>query len=194
MTGNEITVPKKLVYRVMVGSAAVLAILLLLWKLNNDRSQIVANNQSRMAGLKVGQPAPDFTLDMLDGGQVILSGLKGKAVLINFWASWCVPCREETPDLVQAYHVHQAEGLVILGVNMTSIDTISDAKAFAVEFQIPYPVLLDKDGKVAALYRVSGIPTSYFINRQGTITHVQIGKLTPEQIEQFVKEILPASQ
>ena len=76
---------------------------------------------------------------------------------------------------------------------MTSIDTVSDAKSFVAEFQMPYPVPLDRDGKVTALYRVSGIPTSFFINRQGAITYVQIGKLTAEQIEQFLLGILPNS-
>ena len=193
MSHDDITVPKKLVYRIIIGLIVLVAILLLGWKLYYDHSQNTTNLQESAGGLKVGQPAPDFTLDTLDEGQVTLSGFKGKAVLINFWASWCAPCREETPDLVKAYNAHHAEGLVILGVNMTSIDTVSDAKSFVAEFQIPYPVPLDRDGKVAALYRVSGIPTSFFINRQGTITHVQIGKLTAEQIEQFLLGILPNS-
>ena len=191
MSHDDITVPKKLVYRIIIGLIVLVAILLLGWKLYYDHSQNTTNLQESAGGLKVGQPAPDFTLDTLDEGQVTLSGFKGKAVLINFWASWCAPCREETPDLVKAYNAHHAEGLVILGVNMTSIDTVSDAKSFVAEFQIPYPVPLDRDGKVAALYRVSGIPTSFFINRQGMMTHVQIGKLTAEQIEQFLLEILP---
>lgn len=193
MNRDEITVPKKIIYRIAITFVLLLAILLLAWKNNLDHPQTATNVQPIAGGLKVGQPAPDFTLDTLDGNQVMLSGLKGKAILINFWASWCVPCREETPELVNAYNTHHAEGLVILGINMTSIDIVSDAKSFVAEFQIPYPVPLDRDGKVAGLYRVSGIPTSFFINRQGTITHIQIGKLTAEQIEQLLLGILPNS-
>ncbi len=141
----------------------------------------------------MGRQAPEFTLETLDGNTVTLTALRDHPVLINFWASWCIPCREETPDLVRAYQAHQAEGLVLLGVNLTLQDSMSDVRAFVTEFQMTYPVLLDKDGKVATLYRVQGIPTSIFINRQGVITHVQIGKLSAEQIEQFLAQILPDS-
>lgn len=189
MKHGEITIPKKVVYRIAI-VLILFAVSLLAWRLYYDRPQNTTNAQQGTGGLKVGQPAPDFTLDTLDGNQIRLSGLKGKPVLMNFWASWCVPCREETPDLVKAYNTHHAEGLIVLGVNMTNIDTISDAKSFVAEFQMPYQVLLDNDGKVAGLYHVNGIPTSFFINRQGTITHIQIGKLTAEQIEQYLAEIL----
>ena len=138
----------------------------------------------------VGEQAPDFTLPTPDGTQVSLSQYGGQPVLINFWASWCIPCRDETPDLIRAYKTYQAVDLVVLGVNLTNQDALPDIKAFVAEFQMTYPVLLDKDGEVANLYQVLGIPTSVFINRHGVITHVQIGKSTAEQIEKYLAEIL----
>ena len=194
MSRDEITVSKKLVYRILIGFVVLIAILLFGWKFIYDRSQNTANGHESATDSNAGQPAPDFTLDTLDGGQTTLSDLKGKAVLINFWASWCIPCREETPDLVKAYKAHQADGLVILGVNLTAEDSMPAIKTFVAEFQMPYPVLLDQDSKAANLYRVQGIPTSVFINRQGVITHIQIGKLTAEQIDKYLAEILPDSK
>ena len=142
-------------------------------------------------GLVVGRSAPDFTLNTLDGNRVSLSDLAGQPVVINFWASWCIPCREEMPKLVQAYETHKSEGFMILGVNLTSIDSLPDVQGFVNEFDVTFPVLLDTDGVVAwKSYHIPGIPTSIFVNRDGTIERVQIGKMSGEQIDQYVAVIL----
>jgi len=139
----------------------------------------------------VGKQAPDFTLPMLDGAEVSLSQFRGQPVLINFWATWCLPCREEMPELVRSYETHKAEGLMILGVNLTYSDSLPDVQAFVNEFDITFPVLLDKDGAVAErLYRIPGVPTSIFINRDGTVERIQVGILTSRQIDQYIAEIL----
>ncbi len=139
----------------------------------------------------VGKQAPDFTLPTLDGTEVSLSQFHGQPVLINFWATWCLPCREEMPELVRSYEAHKSEGLMILGLNLAYSDTLPDVKAFAREFHITFPVLLDKEGKVAErLYPLPGVPTSIFINRDGTIERVQVGLMSGEQIDKFVAEIL----
>jgi peroxiredoxin len=138
-----------------------------------------------------GAPAPDFTLKTLGGDKVTLSHYRGQPVLINFWASWCVPCRVETPELVRAYEAHQAHGLVILGVNLTSQDSLSAVKAFVQEFKMTYPVPLDETGDVSdGLYRLRGIPLSVFVNRAGLITRLNLGAMTRTQIDEFVGEIL----
>jgi cytochrome c biogenesis protein CcmG, thiol:disulfide interchange protein DsbE len=139
----------------------------------------------------VGKQAIDFTLLALDGTEASLSQFRGQPVLINFWASWCLPCREEMPELVRSYEIHKAEGLMVLGVNLTYSDSVPDVQAFADEFNITFPVLLDKDGMVAErLYQIPGVPTSFFINRDGTIERIQVGVMNGKQIRQYVAEIL----
>ena len=137
-----------------------------------------------------GAPAPDFSLKSLDGQQVSLSQFKGHPVLINFWASWCPPCRLEMPDLVKAYTAHKAEGFVLLGLNATSLDSLPDVKAFVKEFGMTFPVLLDEDGSVAALYRLRGLPLSVFVDRQGIISRLNIGAMSADQIEKYIGDIL----
>jgi peroxiredoxin len=137
-----------------------------------------------------GAPAPDFSLKTLDGQQATLSQLKGHPVLINFWASWCPPCRLEMPDLVKAYAAHKAEGFVLLGLNATALDSLPDVTAFVKEFGMTFPVLLDPDGSVEALYRLRGLPLSVFVDRQGIISRLNIGAMSADQIEQYIGEIL----
>jgi peroxiredoxin len=139
----------------------------------------------------VGQRAPDFTLKTLDGGMVTLSDLQGKPVLLNFWASWCPPCRAEMPDLVRVYEVRKADNLVVLAINLTYQDTIPDAQAFVKEFKMPFPVLLDATGSVARdQYGLRGLPMSFFVDRHGVIVRRQIGAMTGPQINVFVQEML----
>jgi cytochrome c biogenesis protein CcmG/thiol:disulfide interchange protein DsbE len=138
-----------------------------------------------------GQPAPDFILKTLDDGTVALSKLQGHPVLINFWASWCTPCRAEMPEIVRTYETHKADGLVVLAINMTFQDSLPEAQAFAREFHMPFPVLLDDTGAVARdAYRVPVLPMSFFVDRKGVIVHRQIGAMNGKQIDTLVGEIL----
>lgn len=138
-----------------------------------------------------GAPAPDFTLKTLDGSELSLSQFRGQPVLINFWASWCPPCRLEMPELVRAFEAHQSEGFIILAVDLTFQDSITDVRAFVDEFNMTFPVVLDETGEVTnSVYRLRGLPTSVFIGRDGKIKRVHIGAMTREQIEAFIAEII----
>lgn len=119
--------------------------------------------------------APDFMLEMLDGGTITLSELRGKIVVINFWTTWCPPCRAETPALETSYETYKESDVVILGLNLTDQDSLKDVEAFVQEFGLTYPILLDRDGSVGLIYQLNGLPTTLFINREGIIRTVVVG-------------------
>jgi peroxiredoxin len=122
-----------------------------------------------------GFPAPDFTLDTLEGSQMTLSDLRGKVVIVNLWTSWCPPCRAEMPAIEQIYQENKAQGLEVLAVNSTYQDSELAAASFAQEFGLTFPVLLDRDGSVSKRYQLLALPTTYFIDRQGIIRAVVPG-------------------
>jgi peroxiredoxin len=140
---------------------------------------------------EVGKLAPDFSLKTVEGKEISLSDLKGKAVLINLWASWCPPCRYEMPGIQAAYEKYKSRGLVVLGINFTVQDNLQDVKAFIQELNLTFPILLDETGDVSAgLYGMRGLPTSYFIDPEGVIQRIQVGAMLPEKLDEFLTEIL----
>lgn len=144
------------------------------------------------AQLKIGEPAPDFTLLDLDGKQVSLSDYRGKVVLLNFWATWCTPCRAEMPDLQRTYDNLKDQGFVVLGVNIGERQVT--AKGFARSLGITFPIVLDQD-KVVTLekYKVGPIPSSYFIDREGIIRHQFLGSMNESFITSEVQKLLSNS-
>jgi len=124
---------------------------------------------------EVGYLAPDFALPDLDGKTVRLSDLRGnKAVFLNFWATWCVPCRLEMPTMEKAYQHYQNSGLEILAVSLDA-GPKSVVKNFMQELKLTYPALLDPDMEVLRLYRMFGIPASFLIDKEGIIRHREVG-------------------
>jgi peroxiredoxin len=131
----------------------------------------------RPAGLDVkaeeGALAPDFLLGRLDDGELRLSDLRGRAVVLNFWATWCAPCRTEIPQFVEAYGRFRDQGLVIVGVNMQEGKGI--VRPYAEDFGMDFPIAIDVDGEVGDAYRILGLPTTYFIDRDGVVRSVFTG-------------------
>ena len=124
-------------------------------------------------GTDEGKLAPNFLLETLDGKEMRLSDLRGQPVVINFWATWCQPCRKEVPELVAAYNSYRERGLVILGVNLQEGKGI--VRPFAEDFGMNFPILIDRDGEVGDEYRVLGLPTTYFVDRDGVVRSVFTG-------------------
>jgi len=118
-------------------------------------------------------PAPDFTLQDTEGRQHRLSDYRGKTVIINFWTTWCPPCREEIPSMNRAYHSLAGDDVVILAINMgEDEDTIF---IFTADYPADFPLLLDRSGEVIAQWPVKGLPTTYVIAPDGTIAYRAIG-------------------
>jgi peroxiredoxin len=142
-------------------------------------------------GVGIGMPAPDFSLPVLDKPETIrLSQFKGKPLLLYFWASWCLPCRLESPYFEKTYRAKKESGFTILAVNTTSQDSLQDVRAFVKEFDLTFPILLDQTDSVSQFYQVRGLPTSFFIKPNGLIQRIFIGGMSDEQIEEFTAEIL----
>ena len=138
-----------------------------------DRSG--ASTNGLIPAPQTGFLAPDFTLQTTDGKAVTLSDLRGRAVLVNIWASWCVPCRAEMPAMQRVYDEYKDRGLIVLAVNSTVQDQAASARAFAAEFGLTFPILLDMEGIATRLYEVRALPSSFFIGRDGVIIEVVIG-------------------
>ncbi len=150
----------------------------------------------------IGKAAPQFSLEDLSGRKVSLADYKGKAVLINFWATWCGPCKVETPWLVDLRNQYAGKGFEILGVSTDDIDR-SDAKAFGAEkkeisdfvqrMHMPYPVLIDGDSVSKPYGGLDAMPTSFFVDRGGKIVAATLGISSKDDIEANIQKALKSS-
>jgi cytochrome c biogenesis protein CcmG/thiol:disulfide interchange protein DsbE len=139
----------------------------------------------------LGHPAPDFTVTLWNGSngqKVHLAELKGKPVVLNFWASWCDPCRDETPLLEQAYQKYASRGVVVVGLAYN--DTLDHGKPFVEQYGVTYPVGPDPDGATAVAYGVAGVPETVFIGRDGNIAGRVPGGVSSDTLESHLQAIL----
>lgn len=133
---------------------------------------------------EVGALAPDFTLENLDGELVSLSDFRGQNVLVNFWATWCGPCREEMPAIQARYN---RGDFAVLAVDFG--ESAERVSGFLAEINVDLPVLLDLEGAVQELYRVRGYPTTFFIDRSGVIRFFHIGQMSAADIDSFLRQL-----
>jgi cytochrome c biogenesis protein CcmG/thiol:disulfide interchange protein DsbE len=141
----------------IVALAAVAGMLgLLVWRLTHQTK-----------APKIGAPAPAFSAKRMDGGSVSLASLRGKPVVLNFWASWCPPCKGEAAKLQQAWQQYRKQGVVFVGVDYH--DVTSDARTFLEHHGVTYPTVLDGSGMIGDRYGLTGVPETYFVNRQGRL-------------------------
>ena len=138
----------------------------------------------------IGQAAPDFTTQTLEGGRVRLSQYRGKPVLLNFWATWCAPCQDEMPLIQRASDLYKAQGLVVLAVNYQQTST-SSMQAFLRKVDARFPAVFDPAGRIAGAYGVNvGLPVSVFIDRSGTVSFIQLGQMSDAVLQQHLHTIL----
>jgi peroxiredoxin len=140
---------------------------------------------------EVNRPAPAFALPALDGSTVTLSDYRGKVVLLNFWNTWCEPCKEETPALQAVYSRLREQGLVVIGVNLANQEQngVEAIKSFAERYEVSYPIALDQAGEVSRAFRIYPLPTSYFIDQQGNIRYVIVRTTTSNEVEQLFRQL-----
>ncbi len=162
-----------------IGAIVAIGLIGLVWVLT-DRTELPSVGE-------VSRPTPDIVLATLDGGEINVSQQQGKVVLVNFWGTWCDPCIRETPALQAAYARYRDEGLLIVGVNVTSSElkqgkTLEDVQAFVDKFGVEYPIALDLEGEASQAFRVLPLPTSFFIDAQGLIRFVRVGEINADEI------------
>jgi peroxiredoxin len=146
-----------------------------------------ANLDNPTVGLEAGNLAPDFTLETLDGKTVRLSDYRGKTILLNFWATWCPPCRSEMPDMQKFY---EDEDVEILAVNLPQQEaSMEDVKSFVEEYGLTFPVLLDQNLQVATDYGIQVIPSSFMIDKNGIIQYTALGALNYETMVSELKKL-----
>jgi thiol-disulfide isomerase/thioredoxin len=152
-----------------------------------------ASVAGRSVGLQEGNIAPDFEFSDFDGKRMKLSDLRGRPVLVNFWASWCIPCRAEMPDIEAALQTYAPQKFAAVGVN--NGEKYKVAQQFLDKVGARFTAFAyDSDAAVARRYAVQGMPTSYFIDGQGVITLVVLGPLTPPVMENGVKGAIAGAQ
>jgi cytochrome c biogenesis protein CcmG, thiol:disulfide interchange protein DsbE len=170
---------------VVVGVLGVFVVILALALFRTNQSQPTSG------------PARDFTLNLFQGYEgntgsdpVKLSDLKGKVVVLNFWASWCIPCAQEAPDLQATYAKYQDKGVVFLGVDWTDIE--GDALNYLKRFNITYANGPDLQTKIGPLYRITGVPETYIIDQAGNVQFTKISPVTTAELSGVIDRLLQA--
>jgi peroxiredoxin len=156
-------------YRVL---PVLIGVLGLLWTWSS-RPQTGATEPPSQVATRIGALAPDVTLKALDGSTYSLSSLRGKSVVLNFWASWCPPCRAEMAALNNVYTDYRGRDVIVLGVNQ--MESANTAQGFITEQQLSFQFSLDTDGTISQQYHVAALPTTYYIDKQGIIRDIVYG-------------------
>jgi peroxiredoxin len=164
------------------------------WKFAKATTLLLAISAAEVGAQAVtpGKKAPDIKLPTLAGGRFDLSKLRGNAVVVSFWGTWCPPCRKEFPELVRVQAEHAQSGLRVVAVNgRDQEESIDDVERFVSAFAVTFPVALDKRGSVRRAYRIVGQPTTVFIDSSGVVRKVHVGLIERDELDKGIALILP---
>jgi len=176
-----------IIKKILCGATGIFSVLMVSWMLAGNA--LAQQSIQPMPGLPA---AKDFRLKNLDGEFVSLSDFKGRVVMINFWATWCPPCRKEMPSMQRAWEVYQKNNVMMLAVHIGG--DVDEIWSFVSEFNLDFPVLIDADSKVSNAWPILGIPTSFIIDKQGRIAYRAIGGRewdSPELLDQVLSLTKP---
>ena len=185
--GNEAAPPSGRVWPRLAGLAlaAVLVVALVAVLAYGMANRTAPTGQS--GATRVGKPAPTFAMDLYGGGELSYGPDLGEPVVLNFWASWCPPCREESPLLERTWKQYRDRGVLFVGVDTQ--DTEQDALAYIDEFGLTFPNGLDVDGEITVAYGVVGLPVTFFIGSDGVVKRRWVGALTESQLLPWVEDL-----
>jgi cytochrome c biogenesis protein CcmG/thiol:disulfide interchange protein DsbE len=162
-----------------------------LWWIAASAYRVGTSISGRVPAPQKGFMAPDFSLATPSGENYTLSKFKGKAVLVNIWATWCPPCRAEMPTIQKLYQEYRGQGLVVLAVNSTIQDYPLDIVPFVTQYGLTFPILLDEQGELGPKYNLASLPSSFFVDRTGAIAEVVIGgPMSEALLRTNIEEIL----
>lgn len=173
----------------LVGLLAILgfAVIVVVWAASQPSPGRSPHDQEAQEGVEIGPEvgarAPNFETVDGEGTPLTLSEYRGSAVLVNFWASWCVACKVEMPAIQSTLHEHRREGFEVIAVNER--ETAETARRFLDDLGVDFRLALDPDGRIGSAYGVFGLPASFFVDREGVIRHVWLGEMSPEMVEEF---------
>jgi cytochrome c biogenesis protein CcmG/thiol:disulfide interchange protein DsbE len=171
-------------YGLFVAAAVVVVALIALmsWALSNRTAVTGLSGVTR-----VTKPAPDFILDLMDGGQLLMSELVGRPVVINFWASWCTPCRAEAAGFERTWRGYEGRGVVFVGIDIQ--DSEADARSYLEEFNVTYPNGRDENGKITVDYGVVGLPVTFFVSKEGVIERRWVGAIPESRLLSWTESL-----
>lgn len=174
---------------VILGGLIGLVIVAIVWVISGRMATPVMP-----AAAETNRPAPAFMLPLLGGGELQLADLKGKIVVVNFWGTWCEPCKAETPALEAAYIQLQSQGVEFVGINLRHQEALgaagdADVANFVKNYGVTYPIVFDTTGEISRKYQISPIPVSYFLDQQGNIRYVYVGTLTTADTVELVRRL-----
>ncbi|MBX9973732.1 peroxiredoxin [Cytobacillus firmus] len=172
-------------FKKMFAAAVLLIITTAIFVVQAVEKDEVESHPVNQTGLGIGLKAPDFELKNLQGETVKLSDYRGKKVMLNFWATWCPPCKAEMPD-IQKFYTQKGNEVVILAVN---IDPQADVAGFAEEMRVNFPILLDVNEKASNAYQIITIPTTFFIDEEGIIRNKYLSAMSLEIMNQYIDEM-----